>query len=114
MAVKNMLQSANIKKDGTLRAGRLSRQLDGGQLTNEQVKEVLGQRICSIGLSLTINTLYEKGGTFKMQMPATEVQKTYYKQSVEEVASGVNVTSTWTQHDSSQWSDAGSSAQASP
>ena len=111
-ALKDMLKDAHVKRDGTLRKGKLSEQLKG-QLTNEQVREELRKRICRVGLDLNINTLYDKGGLFKMSMPLPITQEKYYKQSVENVRKGLIGTSTWTQRESSQWSEAESSDQGS-
>lgn len=111
-AVKKMLNVANVTKNGTLRKGELLTLLEG-QFTKEQVRKELGDRICHIGLKLKINTLYEKGGGFKMIKPSEKRQKEYYQQSVEYVRSARKETSTWTQDESSQWSEAESSDQGS-
>lgn len=89
----------------------MSKQLDEGLLANEEVKEMLRNRICSLGLSLNIDTLYNEAGNFKREKSGLKIQKEHYKKSVEEVRlrRGVTVTSTWTQDDSSQWYDTGSS-----
>ena len=106
-AVKDLLTSANVKKNGTLRAGKLSRQLKQlGEGQVDEVREIMRACVCKIGLGLKANTLYAKGGTFKIRRPSDELG--LFEQSMEAVRSKVSAPSRWTQDDASQWSDAGS------
>ena len=105
-AEDEMLKLANVKKDGTLRAGDFSKKLSKGKFTDQQLREFLGKVIYKLGTDLNLNTLHTQAGNFKLAVASDSEQLAFYKDSVTEVRDEATVASSSTQQQSEEWFDA--------